>query len=102
AVLLEHGHADLFRGAGVHRRLEDDDVALFERRPHGGAGLDERGEIGPVGGIDRGRHGDDEDLRLVQVCRVGCVAKVRGCSKFGWGRLEGVVAARLQLGDSRA
>ena len=97
AFALEHRHADFFSGAGVDGGFIDDDVARLEHPPDGGAGLDERAQVRPLGGIHRGGHGDDVDLRLGEFGRLGGVAQLRGLGELFRTALQRVIPPRLQL-----
>jgi len=101
ARAFEFGYADLFGGAGVNGGLVDHQVTGLERSADGLAGLDEGGEVGPVGLIHGGRHGDDEDLAGVQVLLLMAIAQLVSRLQFFCTAFERVVAPSLQLGDPR-
>lgn len=101
AELFEHGHTHFFGGAGVDGGFVNDHVARLEHFAHGFAGFDKRGHVGAVGLVHWGGHGDDEDLCLLEVLRVGAVAQLLGALQFFGAAFQGVVFARLKLVDSR-
>ena len=68
---LEHRHADLLGGAGIHRRLVDDDRAALEVLPDRLARAEQRREVRLVVLVDRRRHRDDDEGRFGQIGGVG-------------------------------
>jgi hypothetical protein len=70
-VLFQHGHADFLGGAGIDGGFVDDDGALAQHLADGFGGLDQRGEVGALGLIDRRGHGDDEDVAVLEVVGLG-------------------------------
>jgi hypothetical protein len=99
-MAFQHRHAVLLGRARVHRRLEDHDVASLELLAEGLGGAQHRGEIGPLGIVDRGRHGDDVEIRRAQVGRIGGVGDV-GRRELRLADFERAVPAALEFGDAR-
>ncbi len=100
AGALELGHADFFGGAGVDGGFVDHHVAGLEGGADGLAGLDEGGQVGAIGRVDRGGHGDDEDLAAVELGRVVAVAQLAGGAQLVGAAFQRVVAPALQLGHA--
>jgi hypothetical protein len=100
-MLFQHRNADFLGGTGVDGGFVDDDGALAHDLADGFGGLDQRGQVGAVGAIDRRRHGDDEDVAGPEVLGVGGVVKLRGGGKFGRLDFARAVAAGLELIDAR-
>jgi hypothetical protein len=61
-MLFQHRNADFLGGTGVDGGFVDDDGALAHDLADGFGGLDQRGQVGAVGLVDRRGHGDDEDV----------------------------------------
>ena len=98
--LLQHRHAVFLGGAGVNGGFVDDDIAPLENLADGLAGLDQRGQVGALVFVDRGRHGNDEDVAGAQAFAVRRAAQMRSGPEFFRLDFEGVILAGLQLGDT--
>ena len=61
---------------------------------------DERAQIRALGLIDRGRNGDDVEIRVLEARDVGGVGDLRRMREFLLGHLAGAVDAGTQLGDT--
>ena len=73
-MLFNFRDADFFGGAGIDGGFKNDDGALPEVAGHQAAGADQRGEVWLVRFVNRGGHGDDEDIggaEFGRVCRAG-------------------------------
>ncbi len=100
AQAFEHGHAYFFGGAGVHGGFVDNHVPGLQGLAHGFTGFDERRQVGAVGLVHRGGHRDDEYLTRSKVVCLAAKAQVGGGLQFLGAAFEGVVFARLQLGNA--
>ncbi len=76
ADLFQHGDTHLFSGAGVDGRFVNDDVARLKHLAHSFAGFDQRGHVGAVGLVNRGGHGNDVNLCLIQILKVIPIAQI--------------------------
>ena len=81
-LLFDDGDADILRHAGVHRGLKDHDATGGEVLAHGAGRAFDGAQIRRVVRVDRRRHGDDQELRLLQAGGVRC--------KFHRGILDGL------------
>ena len=61
---------------------------------------DERAQVGALGLIDRGRHRDDVEIRVLEARDIGGVGDLCGVREFLLGHLAGAVDAVTQLGDA--
>ena len=61
---------------------------------------DERAQIWALGLIDRGRNGDDVEIRVLEARDVGGVGDLRGVREFLLGHLAGAVEALAELGHA--
>ena len=77
-TLLQERHAEFFGGAGVYRRLVDDDVTLFQHAAQCLAGKAQRHQVRPLAAADRRRHSDDIEVAVGQRRHVARVAQP-GC-----------------------
>ena len=78
---LQNRHTDFLGAAGIHGGLVDHRVAGFQDAADGLAGYDERGQVGALGGVDRGGHGDDIDVALGNVGQLMAETELRGLSQ---------------------
>ena len=69
--LLEHRNAVFLGGAGIDRRLVDDDRSFAHRLADGLRGFAQCAEVGPPRIVDRGRHRHDEEVGALELGRVG-------------------------------
>ena len=94
--LLQHRQAILLDGAGIDRRLVDDDVALFQHAADGRRRGADSAEVGPAGAVDRRRHGDDIKVGAGQAGRLVLIGQ-RRLRKLGGFDLAGAVVAGAQF-----
>ena len=80
-MLFQHRNADFFGGAGIDGGFIDDDRALFHVLADRGGGTDQRREVGDVRLVDRGGHGDDDEVGLRQIWQ-GSVVTVSWVAAF--------------------
>src|SRR5687768_10816402 len=99
--LLDDRHAHFLGRAGVDGRFEHGHRATRDRAANGAAGRDQRREVGPLGVVDRRRHGDDEDVAGGEIGRVRAEAQLRCRLQLLLRHLERVVAMRAQFRDAR-
>src|SRR5207302_348752 len=94
---LQYRHADLLGATGVDGRLVDHHRAALEHRAHRLAGTHEGPEIGPLVAVDRGRHGDDENLAAPETLQLGGEGQVLRRLELRRCNLERDVASPAQL-----
>ena len=90
---LQNRHANFFGGAGIDRRFIHHHVAGAQRLADRLARAHQRGEIGPLRLVDRGRHGDDIEIATLERLRIGAEGQRLGGSEFVVGDLTGAVLA---------
>ncbi|MCY1428316.1 hypothetical protein D9M71_441960 [compost metagenome] len=98
--LLEHRHADFLGGAGVNGGFVDDDIALLEHLADGLRGLHQRGEVGLLVLVDRGRHGDDERIAGGKVVEVRAIGQPAGVLQLFVADLQGGIVTGPERGDA--
>ena len=86
-LALQHRDANLFGGTRVHGGLVHHRHTFFHVAAHAGARPDERPEIRYVGGVNRGRHGNNDEICLGQHGRVCGVDRVGGRAHLVVGQL---------------
>ncbi|MNC88274.1 hypothetical protein D3C83_40740 [compost metagenome] len=67
---FEDRHANLLRRSGIDGRLVDDDRAGLEVLADRHARRFERPEVGLPGGVDRRRHGNDDEIGVLERQRI--------------------------------
>ena len=98
---LKNRYAVFFCGAGVNGGFVNNDIAGFEDLADGLAGFDKGRQIRPFMLVYGRRHGDDEYIRLRQVCWVCGVAQAAGFGQFCAADFKGAVMACLQGQNAR-
>jgi hypothetical protein len=68
---LQHRPDDLLGGAGVRRRLEDDELPGVQVLGHGADGCPDRGQVGAALDAQRRRHADHDGVSVGEDGRVG-------------------------------
>jgi hypothetical protein len=70
-MLFEDGNADFLGGAGIDGRLEHHDRSTLHVLAYRLGSAGQGREVGIVGDVDRGRHGNDDEIRFAQDRGVG-------------------------------
>lgn len=99
-VLFQQRNADFFRGAGIDRGFVNDDGTLGHDLADSFRGLDQGGEIGALGAINRGRHGNDKDVAGSQLRSIGRETQVFRFGQFGRLDFPGTVTTGLEFVDA--
>jgi len=99
-MFFQQGNANFFGGAGIDGGFVDDDGALGHDLANRFRCLDQGIEVRPLGIVDRGGHGDDEDAAIPQLFGVGGEAELIGIGQFGGFDFAGTVAAGLEFVDT--
>jgi hypothetical protein len=97
---FEDGNADFLGAAGVDSGFVDNDIAGLEQAGDGFAGFDQWREIRALGCVNGGGDGDDEDVAVSQVGRIGSAGQVAGGLQLLCGGFEGAVQACPELFDT--
>ena len=97
---FEDGNTDFLGAAGVDGGFVDNHVTGFEQGADGFAGADEGAEIGAFGCVDGSRDGDNVDVAVGEVGRIGCAVQMGGRLQFLWIGLECAVMAGTELFDA--
>ncbi len=98
-VFFQQGDADFFGGAGIDGGFIDDGGTLLHVLADRGGGADQGGEVGNVGFIDRGGHGDDDEVGAANAAGVGADGEFRRGFKVFAADFAGGVAVVLVVGD---
>ena len=79
---FQYRYAIFFGGAGVNGRFVNNDVAFFQHFTDGFGSFDQRSQIRFFVFVNRGRHGNDENVAGFQIVDVVGVAEVLGRSQL--------------------
>src|SRR5690606_32399848 len=97
---LQDRHTNFFGGAGIDRRLIDDNISTLQYSANGFAGPYQRSEVRLLVLVDGRRHRHDEHVGFRQRFRIVRVAQMHGCREVVVFHLQRVVAAFLKLIDA--
>ena len=100
AEFFEYRYAHFLGSAGIYRGLEYDDRAVAQYLADRFAGLDERGQVGPVGAVHGCRHGHDKYRAVRQVLGRCGKGQLVGFLQFIRRGLQRAVVPGLQFGDA--